>query len=301
MDTNLPPAEPPAALDRRHERRGRHALLFDLLFAAWRRALGIAGNVHKALGLVLIAGAVLALAGAFAFARVAELVHRGSTQAFDDAVLQWVGAHRVPILEQIFVEITALGTAVVVIAVVGIAALFLSLTHHRWSAVLLLVSTIGGILLNTALKLGFNRPRPQLIEWGTHAVTTSFPSGHAMSASIVYGTVAWLAARLAEKRRTQILVLVVALVLIILISASRVYLGVHYPSDVLAGTLVGLAWAGFCMASLEAFLLYARRRAPKVLHEEHPAPSKKDADGNVVPPAEVVDDQPHGTARDAAD
>ena len=98
------------------------------------------------------------------------------------------------------VEVTTLGTGIVVIMIVAVAALFLVLTQHKYSAILLLASTIGGIVLDGILKLGFNRPRPAIFIPAVHTVSSSFPSGHAMSAAVVYSTVAYLAARLHKRR-----------------------------------------------------------------------------------------------------
>jgi undecaprenyl-diphosphatase len=93
-----------------------------------------------------------------------------------------------------------------------------------------------------------------------------------MSATVVYSTVAYLAARLQRTHRARVAIVIVATLVIAIICVSRLYLGVHYPSDVAAGIIIGLAWAGFCMATLEALQLYARRNAPQMLKEEHPAP-----------------------------
>jgi undecaprenyl-diphosphatase len=169
-------------------------------------------------------------------------------------------------------EVTALGTGTVVAMIVFITALFLWLNQHKHSAGLLLVATFGGIILDNLLKIGFNRPRPHIFQWGTYAASSSFPSGHAMSSVIVYGTVAYLAARLQRNARSRWLTLTFAAVIILWICASRMYLGVHYPSDILAGLIIGLAWAGFCMATLEAIQLYAKRNAPQLLKDEAPAP-----------------------------
>ena len=168
-------------------------------------------------------------------------------------------------------EITSLGTGTVVGMIVLIAGMFLWLNKHRHSAVLLVVATLGGLVLDNVLKIGFRRPRPQIFEWGTHASSFSFPSGHAMSSVIVYGTVAYLAARLQRNVQARVLTFSLAALIILMISASRVYLGVHYPSDILAGLLIGVAWAGFCMAVLEAAQLYAKHNAPQMLADERPA------------------------------
>jgi undecaprenyl-diphosphatase len=89
-----------------------------------------------------------------------------------------------------------------------------------------------------------------------------------MSAAVIYSTIAYLAARLQRRRRARVATMTLAALLVLLVCASRVYLGVHYPSDVLAGTVVGLAWAAFCMATLETVQVYARRNAPQVLEDE---------------------------------
>jgi undecaprenyl-diphosphatase len=252
--------------------RGRAHLLWDLVFGAIRGIGRVVRNFYAAFGIFLSVGALIAVAGTYAFARFASHVSSGRTQAFDDAVLQWVADHRSPIIEPIMLEITFLGTGTVVMAIVAVSGLFLWLTKHRYSAILLLIATLGGILLNNLLKMGFGRPRPQLFDWGTHVVSWSFPSGHAMSAAVVYGTVAYLAARLQAKHWHRVATLLCAIVLIVMIAITRLYLGVHYPSDVIAGIIIGLAWAAFCMATLEAIQVYARRRAPRVLKNEVPPP-----------------------------
>jgi undecaprenyl-diphosphatase len=93
-----------------------------------------------------------------------------------------------------------------------------------------------------------------------------------MSATIIYGTVAYLAARLQPRRWARWATMVCAAIVILLICATRVYLGVHYPSDIAAGIIVGFAWAGFCMAMLEAIQRAALRSAPHLLAVEEPAP-----------------------------
>jgi undecaprenyl-diphosphatase len=248
----------------------RHAvtsLFWDSLFRALRASAGRAATLRATLGVFILAGIVVATLGTAAFAWVAAHVARGATQPFDESVLRWIATHRSPGLEEAALEVTFLGTGLVVLVMVGIAATFLYLTSHKYSAALLIAATAGGIILNNVLKLGFSRPRPQLFTWGTHVVSSSFPSGHAMSAAIVYGTVAYLAARLQRRRWVRAVTLGVAALLILLISASRLYLGVHYPSDVLAGICVGLAWAAFCMATLEGIQRYAIRR-PTIRKDE---------------------------------
>jgi undecaprenyl-diphosphatase len=233
------------------------------------------GSLLGALGVFLIGGVIVAGFGTWLFSELAERVMAGGTQAFDDAVLRWVGVRHTPALTTAMLEITSLGTSTVVLVIVGVAALFLTLTKHKYSALLLVVATAGGIFLDYLLKLRFDRPRPHIFAWGQQVVMSSFPSGHAMSATIVYSTVAYLAARLQKRRWSRALTLFVALVVILLICSSRVYLGVHYPSDVLAGVIIGLSWAAFCMAMLEGIQRFSQRRAPEVMKDEAPAPAVK--------------------------
>jgi len=241
------------------------------MFRALRFIARHAGNAYAVFGIFLLSGTAIAVAGTWAFSELAERVRKGSTQPFDDSIMHWVGAHQNPHVTAVMLEITALGTGTVVGMIVLIAGTFLWLNQHRHSAVLLVVATLGGLILDNLLKIGFNRPRPQVFEWGTHASSSSFPSGHAMSSVIVYGTVAYLVARLQHNFRARLLTFVLAGIIVIMISISRVYLGVHYPSDILAGILIGTAWAGFCMAVLEAAQLYAKRNAPQMLVDERPA------------------------------
>lgn len=260
--------------DRRLEVRGRTRHAWDLVYRGLRVSYKHAHSFTTALGVFLVFGALIAIAGTYAFAKIAELVREGYTQTFDEAVLRWMERHQTPWLERLMLEVTMLGTWIVVWSIVGIAGLFLWLTRHKYSAALLMVATAGGIGLNNILKIGFARPRPQVFEWGTHVSSSSFPSGHAMSSAVVYITVAYLAARLQKTHTARIVTLVVAAVIVAAICFSRMYLGVHYPSDVTAGVIIGLAWAAFCMATLEAIQRFAKRNAKQVLKDEAPAPQQ---------------------------
>ena len=283
IDEQSPPTAPSGSDDaagdtsvgtaeRRTTARAARSPIWDVLFRTLRRFGGRAGNLYASVGLVLVVGMLLALVGTLGFAGLGEYVKTGATQAFDENVLRWLGAHQTKMLTAIMTEMTYLGTGTVVLMVVGVAALFLWHTEHKHSARLLLAAVAGNILLNGALKLFFNRPRPSVFTWQVAAVSSSFPSGHAMSATVCYGTVAYLVARLQRHRWARALTLGGAIVLILLICLTRLYLGVHYPSDVIAGIIVGVAWSGFCMAVLEASLALARHRAPRTVLEERRAP-----------------------------
>jgi undecaprenyl-diphosphatase len=264
-----------------HERRARARsgarVVWDLLFRALRAIGRHAHGFYTTVGVFLTFGAAAALLGAWAFARLAVRVQTGRTQSIDESILRWIGSSHHPAVEHAMLEITFLGTGLVVTMIVLVAGLFLWLTEHRHSAALLVFTSLGALILNNLIKMGFDRPRPQIFTWGTHALTSSFPSGHAMSAAAVYFTVAYLAARLQRRMSAKVLTVFCAVVVVLLISLSRLYLGVHYPSDVLAGFVLGLGWAGFCMAMLEAILLYARRSAPQALEHEQPPAHKADS------------------------
>lgn len=250
--------------------RGRTRLVWDFVFRSVRWLAAHVRNAYTTFGLLILGGLAIGVALTFAFAKIAGKVVSGSTTGFDDAAMKFMGSHQVPWIGNMMVELTMLGTGIVVAMIIAISALFLWLYDYRQSATLLLVTTIGGLILNAVLKLGFDRPRPQFFDWGTHAMSSSFPSGHAMSAAIVYPTVAYLATRLQKGHLSRLLTMLAAGVLVVLISLSRVYLGVHYPTDVAAGVIVGLAWSAFCMTTLEVAQLYAKRNAPAMVEGEHP-------------------------------
>ena len=269
-----------APTDRRARGRSRLHGAADVLYALLRTITRHAHSFYTALGAYLFFGMAIAAAAVWGFAEFADHVEAGRTLAFDRAAMKWMEANRIAILDNFLLDVTALGTGLVVIILVGVAALFLALTKHRYSALLLVVATAGGQLLSTVLKMVYDRPRPDMVDHLTHTMSSSFPSGHAMSGVIVYGTVAYLAARLQKKAWERWLTMLVAVVIILAIAASRVYLGVHYPSDVLAGTIIGAAWAAFCMAGLEAVNVFAERFRPSELkHERDLDPRERAAAG----------------------
>jgi undecaprenyl-diphosphatase len=183
-------------------------------------------------------------------------------------VLRWLEARRSPVVDDIMMEATTLGDGIVLIMIVAVASVFLWLTKHRWSVYILIVGMVGGKFLNTLLKASFDRTRPSAVEWIDQVSSPSFPSGHAMGAFIVYGTVAYLVARLEPTKRLRFATWFVAIAIIVAIGVSRMYLGVHYPSDVIAGFAAGLAWVAFVASSVTAVQFFAPRR-PVTAEEEH--------------------------------
>ena len=125
------------------------------------------------------------------------------------------------------------------------------LLHGRYpEAGLLLVAVVGGILLTALLKLGFDRPRPDLVPHLAQVFTASFPSGHAKLSAVTYLTLGALLARIHSQVRVKAYLLLLGLLLTLLVGVSRVYLGVHWPTDVLAGWMLGGAWALLCWLAM---------------------------------------------------
>lgn len=238
---------------------------------------------HTAVG-ALLGGALLVIVLCVGlFAALADEVMEGGTQKFDNAVLLWMNAHASPFLTGIALDITALGAGTTVWFVVGVASVFLWTSRHRYSALLLWVSMLGSGLINMAMKLSFNRPRPRLFPWRVpYAGLSSFPSGHSMTSMVAYSTLAFLVARLVPSHFLRRFTIIVAGVMIVLIGLSRMYLGVHYPTDVLAGFATGLAWASFCALGIEA-LRYFRARKPEVVAVEQDL-NATPAEGPEAPP-----------------
>jgi undecaprenyl-diphosphatase len=215
-----------------------------------RAAAWVRGNVE--LGALLLLG--LVVAGVWAFAEVADEVLEGATQNLDRDLLlrlRTPGDPATPIgpawVQEIMRDLTALGgTAILTLATFAVAGFFV-LRGRRASAVYLLVAVGGGLLLSTLAKEVFARPRPDLVPHGSFVHTASFPSGHSMLAAVTYLTLGVLVARTLPQRRLKIYILALAALVTGLVGVSRVYLGVHWPTDVLAGWLAGVAWACLCI------------------------------------------------------
>ncbi len=177
----------------------------------------------------------------WAFAELADEVVEGESRAFDRAVLVWINEHLPEQLDGPMRLVTALGSFWVVLPLLAVAVLVFYLKGWRLSAVILLVSTAGGVFLTTVLKAVFQRSRPELIDSGYTAPFYSFPSGHATVAVGFYGALTLiLAYRLRGFARWA--VVSGGVLLVLLIGFSRLYLGVHYPTDVLAGFLAAPLW-----------------------------------------------------------
>jgi undecaprenyl-diphosphatase len=201
----------------------------------------------------LLLGALVLLGAVLIAANLAGDVLEGDTLEFDKRMLQALRKADDPSqpigpawLELAAFDVTALGGPTVlgltVFAVVG----FLVLQGLYRNALFVLLASVGGWLLNDVLKEFFARPRPTVVPHLRQVMSLSFPSGHALTSAAVYLTLGALLMRVAERRVVKFYCMCVAMVATILVGVSRVYLGVHYPTDVAAGWLIGLAWALFC-------------------------------------------------------
>lgn len=246
------------------------------MFALFRLVGEHVRGFHAAVGALLVGALAVIVACVGFFALLADEVMEGGTQKFDDSVLLWMNSHASPMLTGFALDVTALGAGTVVWLVVIVASVYLWVSKHRWSAALLWVSILGSGLINATMKLFFNRPRPQLFPWRVpYAGLSSFPSGHSMTSMVCYATLAYLITRLEPNRFLRRFTFGLAALMIVMIGLSRLYLGVHYPTDVLAGFTMGLAWASFSALGLEA-IRYFRHRKPEVAAQE------KDLDATVT-------------------
>lgn len=205
---------------------------------------------HELAILASVLGACIVL---WTFFQVADEVVEGDTRAFDRAVLLALripGDLSQPIgpawLEIAARDITSLGGFAVLTLMTFAAIGFLAIIRKPGAALLVLVAIGGGMLLSDALKELFDRPRPDLVPHGVQVMTLSFPSSHAMLSAVTYLTLGALLARVQPRRRVKAYLLAIAVLLTLMIGASRVYLGVHWPTDVLAGWCAGAAWAILC-------------------------------------------------------
>lgn len=205
---------------------------------------------NRELGVLLAFGGIVA--GIWLFAGIAGEVMEGDTQAFDRKLLLAM-RHQgdlspigPPEMQDAARDMTALGgvTALTLITVVTGGFLFLDGKKHM--ALFLYGAVAGGTLLSLILKSLFQRPRPDLVPHAAYVSTTSFPSGHSMLSAVTYLTLGALLARSSPRKRLKTYFLLIAALLAFMVGISRVYLGVHWPTDVLAGWTAGATWAIVC-------------------------------------------------------
>lgn len=201
---------------------------------------------------VLLAVLLLLLA-LWGFAIIAWKVEKGATETFDEWAIQALRQPDRPSqpigpawLPEVGRDLTALGGVAVLSLLTLAVAGFLWMRGMYGAMFLVLTATLGGLVASSLLKHLFDRARPDLVPHLSHVYTSSFPSGHSMLSAVVYLTLGTLLGRFVRERSLQAYFLITALLLTFFVGISRVYMGVHYPTDVLAGWVAGLAWALMC-------------------------------------------------------
>jgi undecaprenyl-diphosphatase len=203
--------------------------------------------------LLILAGAVLILALIWVFAVLAGKVVEGDTRQFDEWVLSALRQEADPgrvkgpwWLQAGAEDLTALGSPTVlgltVLAVTG----YLFLHGLYRNGLFIFSASVGGWVLNWLLKAAFERTRPDIVPHLREVMSSSFPSGHALTSAAVYLTLGALLMRIAQGRLAKYYCIAIAMFLTFLVGSSRVFLGVHYPTDVIAGWLIGMTWALLC-------------------------------------------------------
>ncbi len=225
--------------------KGLRELAFHLLSAAQ-------GELRSLLLLAAVAACMLGFAG------LAGAIRHDSSHELDRAVLLALREPDDPSepigpawVEKAALDITALGGVAVLALITLIVIGYLLLAGARRQALLVALASAGGAAMLGLLKNGFDRPRPDLVPHLVQAASSSFPSGHAMASAMIYLTLGTLLTRIQGRRRLRIYVPSVAVVITVLVGLTRVYLGVHWPTDVVAGWLAGATWALLCWLVLD--------------------------------------------------
>ena len=199
---------------------------------------------HSKIGLIIFLEATISVAVslllAFGFAKIATEVLDKDIQVVDIFLSQIIYSLRTPFLTKIMIFITNFGAGYTIVALL-LFVLFLIFRHHQKEAIIFIILMIMGIGINLGLKSNISRPRPAIAPLISEN-TYSFPSAHAMNSFVFYFALCFYIYHFTGNKKISFIFVLVAILLVLMIGFSRVYLGVHYPSDVLAGYLIGFFW-----------------------------------------------------------
>jgi undecaprenyl-diphosphatase len=217
-----------------------------------RRAHKFAHRITYGEPLILLP-LLLVVGGLYAFAQIVDEVLEGESKVYDEWTIRFLRRTddpSIPIgpawMHEAARDITALGSMIVLVLVIAAVAGFLILRRKYGMLWLVLAASSGGIVLSQLMKNIFARPRPDLVPHSVKVFTASFPSGHSMMSAVVYLTLGTLLAQIVPGWKGKIYCLSIAVFFAVLVGLSRIYLGVHYPTDVMAGWAAGLVWALMC-------------------------------------------------------
>lgn len=224
----------------------------------------------EALGLYLVSGFLMCAVVVLLFGLLAREVFRTpDTRAFDREVTLAMRELQSPENDRIARIVTFFGSHIFVLPAALFVTAALWLKHHWASALLFAGCVVGGFGLNVLLKIAFARERPDLWPALVTEITYSFPSGHATMATVFFGGAAAVVLHLSRRPLVRAAALVLATAAILMVAASRVYLGAHWTTDVAGGVLLGLFWVSVCSTGSE----YVSRRIARSVPAEAPAPA----------------------------
>lgn len=211
-----------------------HFAGFSVIDATWRVLRRVGGRLSR--------GFLFCLAAVIAFGLLADEMAEGDTTGFDAFIRNGVNSFASPLLTPVMISFSFVGDWPF-LTVLGIA-IFVFLLYIKWKreAVIFLITNVGELTLNLTLKSVYQRPRPEAFFGYELPPSYSFPSGHALGSFCFFGILAWILAANVETTRSKLIIYAAAAVLVFAIGISRIYLGVHYPSDIVAGYLVASFW-----------------------------------------------------------
>ena len=213
-----------------------------------------------AFGSYLLLGGIFCVLATIGFAWLADEIFENELVAIDNGIITWLHGYWGPATDQVMLFFTTMGESVVLGLLIALAAVAL-LRNGRWiDAGGLIIAGAGAGILNQRLKATYQRIRPDLFQGPFHLTSYSFPSGHSMGAIACYGMLAFVTIRLLRRRWQQIAVGLAAALLVLCVGLSRIYFGVHYPTDVLGGFMAGAIWLAITIAIVRAAEWHARRR-----------------------------------------
>ncbi len=190
---------------------------------------------------------LLLIVAALLFSFLVWVVFFYGRNSFDQTVFDRIALHITPVRTKFMLAITFLGNPAFLIPINVLLLIYFLIKKNKWAAIRLTMISLGGLLIKLLLKQLFHRPRPDhpLIDGGVAGF--SFPSGHALLSVAFYGFLVWIAAHHIKNKGLQFFTISFLIFLIMAISFSRVYLRVHYATDISAGVCIGFIWLSFSL------------------------------------------------------